>query len=436
MKAVYRFVPLRVVLWTCLAFLAVTPARADRLPASYLLVKLCPVASVRAAQTLSGHGFERWQPLGVPGWFRAFASQGRLARIRTALARDPNVLAVEPDQRVHAALLPDDTHWDLQWGPAKIGAPFAWDVTAGRASVVIAVMDSGMDMDHEDLADQLWVNPGEIGSDGIDNDGNGKVDDVHGWRFLQSGESDDLEDGLGHGTHVAGIVAAGGNNGQGIAGVAWGSRLMILKVLDDQGDGRYSDVAEALAYAVDNGARVANLSIGGDEDNPLLRDAVDYAYQHDVLVVAAAGNGYAAPVLYPAAYERALAIVASDWNDRRAAYSNQGPEVDLTAPGTSIYSTCTSTRYCYKTGTSMATPHVAGLAALLWSQHLTYTVPQVVQVMIGSAYDLGAPGWDEYTGWGRIDARRVFSASVPSHMLYMPLVTRRFYPGLIWPEGE
>jgi subtilisin family serine protease len=265
----------------------------------------------------------------------------------------------------------------------------------------------------------------------VDDDGNGKVDDVNGWRFCHDAggypdESNDVTDGYGHGTHVSGIVAAKGNNGLGVAGVAWDCRLMVVKVLDDLGDGWYSDVAAGLVYATDNGAQIANLSLGGTEDNPLMADAVDYAEAQGTLVVAAAGNiahGHHA-VLYPAAYDNALAVAASDANDWRASFSCYGPEVDLAAPGSSVYSTCQGGGYCYKSGTSMAAPHVAGLAALIWSYRPTYTVTQVKETMIDTAHDIEGPGWDEYTGWGRIDAPR---ALVPPKdiKLYMPLIGQR-----------
>jgi subtilisin family serine protease len=254
------------------------------------------------------------------------------------------------------------------------------------------------------------------------------VDDIHGWRFGRDAEgnpneSNNLDDDHGHGTHVAGIAAAAGDNGLGIAGIAWGCRLMIVKVLDANGNGLESDVASALVYAVDNGARIANLSLGGDIDSPLMRDAVDYASEHGVLVVAAAGNNSGA-VLYPAAYEPVLAVAASDANDERAPYSSHGPEVDLTAPGSGIYSTCVGDQYCGKSGTSMATPHVSGLAALIWSRYSDYTAAQVRQALIDSARDMGTPGWDEYTGWGRIDAWRAISGTSASWVFYVPFVVQ------------
>jgi subtilisin family serine protease len=343
-----------------------------------------------------------------------------LAHISTELGDDQNVLAIEVDQRVQATLTPNDTYWAQQWGPSKTRVSAAWDATTGRESIVIAVLDTGIDLDHSDLAGQVWMNPGEVPENGLDDDENGQVDDIYGWRFGQD-QDDDIADDHGHGTHVSGIIAARGNNQTGIAGMAWGCRIMVVKVLDYKGDGYYSDVANGLVYATDNGARIANLSLGGDEPSQVIKDAVDYARAHGTLVVAAAGNTRS-EVLYPAAYEGALAIAASDQNDRRAPYSNHGPEVDLAAPGSSIYSTCVGNSYCYKSGTSMAAPHVSGLAALIWSVYPDHTAAQVTERLQETAQDIESPGWDEYTGWGRIDAQNALVAMEAPWTFYLPII--------------
>ena len=311
---------------------------------------------------------------------------------------------------------------------------YTWDsdmidiekVSQTGAGVYVAVLDTGVDLNHSDLVDQIWVNPTEVPGNGLDDDGNGHVDDIHGWRFGHDAignpyESNLVDDDHGHGTHVAGIIAARGNNGQGIAGMAWGSRVMIVKVLDQEGDGYYSEVADGLVYATDNGASIANLSLGGSQRSQLMEDAVAYANAHDTVVIAAAGNTGSA-VLYPAAYPGAVAVAATDQNDNHLSFSCFGPEIDLAAPGSLIYSTCLGDRYCFKSGTSMATPHVAGLAALVRSQSPGYTAAQIVQHLRSTATDLDSPGWDEYTGWGRIDAHRALSAPQTLRMYYMPLV--------------
>ncbi len=415
-----------------LALLAAIPAHAgmsrDRLsidesppPTRRLLIKLRPQAQVAPGHVLSGYGIEQWTSLQVPGWIRATVPDTRLAHISAELAHDQNVLAIEEDHHVQVTLTPNDTYWAQQWGPGKTRVSAAWDVTTGREGIVIAVLDTGIDLDHSDLRGQVWVNPGEVPGNGIDDDGNGKVDDIHGWRFGQD-QDHNIDDDHGHGTHVSGIIAARGNNQTGIAGMAWGCRIMVVKVLDYKGNGHYSDVANGLMYATDNGARIANLSLGGVEPSQVIKDAVDYARAHGTLVVAAAGNTHSA-VLYPAAYEGALAIAASDQNDHRAPYSCYGPEVDLAAPGSSIYSTCVGDSYCSKSGTSMAAPHVSGLAALIWSAYPDHTAAQVTQRLLETAQDIESPGWDEYTGWGRIDAQNALSAMPAPWTLYLPIST-------------
>jgi subtilisin family serine protease len=301
-----------------------------------------------------------------------------------------------------------------------VRAPAAWNINTGSPNIVVAVLDTGIDLDHSDLIGQLWVNPGEIRGNGLDDDGNGHIDDIHGWNVLESGSSV-IDDDHGHGTHVSGIIAARGNNGQGIAGMAWSSRVMVVKVLDEYGDGYYSDLAEGLTYAADNGARVANLSLGGTMPSQLLQDAIDYAHARGTLIVAATGNTNSA-IQYPAASDNTLAVAASNRDDERASFSCYGPEADLTAPGSSIYSTCLGGDYCPKSGTSMASPHVAGLAALIYAQEPTLTPNQVAQLLKETSQDIDAPGWDPYTGWGRIDAYRVLAKMDAQFSYYFPIV--------------
>ena len=349
-----------------------------------------------------------------------------------ALRRDPQVAFAELDYAIHVEETqspdaPNDPGWPNQWAPPKIQAPSAWQVTTGTPNVVIAVVDTGVQLDHEDLVGSLWTNPGEIADNGVDDDGNGKTDDVWGWRFYHEWDGDaylprednQVTDDHGHGTHVAGIASAVVDNGVGIAGVAGGARVMPVKVLDGSGTGWHSDLARGIAYAVDEGARIVNLSLGDPNSSATLQAAVDYAHTHGALTVAAAGNG-GKPVLYPAACDHALGVSATNQDDHRWYDTNHGPEVDVAAPGVSIYSTgwtgeCSS-GYCYKSGSSMATPHVAGLAALLWSERPDLTSAQVVEAITSTALDVNAdtyPGRDDYLGWGRIEAAEALSATSP-----------------------
>lgn len=350
--------------------------------------------------------------------------------------QNPAVAFAEPDYIITAdsgsssGRIPDDPFYDQQWSLQKIGVSIAWEVTTGLPDVLIAVVDSGVQLDHPDLADKIWTNPGEIPGNQLDDDGKGKVDDVHGWHFYHQdtnlgfvpAEDANVSDDFGHGTHVAGIVAASTNNQTGISGISWNSRIMPVKVLDQYGSGFYSDIAAGIIYAADNGAKIINLSLGGVQPSELLRSAVDYAHNHGALVIAAAGNSGAA-VLYPAAYDPALAVAATDKNDQRPAFSNFGPQVDLAAPGTNIYSTWYRSNYFTKSGTSMATPHVAGVAALLWSYNPSLTADEIARILMHSAVDIEPAGVDIYTGWGRLSAARAVDYLVRSTM-FLPVISR------------
>jgi len=333
------------------------------------------------------------------------------------LRDDPGLVFAEPNYLAHAAeTIPDDPHYTEQWSLPRIRAPEAWDLTTGD-DLTIAVIDTGVDLDHPDLVGKLWTNAGEIPDNGLDDDGNGYVDDSHGWDFV----NDDAEpqDDHWHGTHVAGIAAADTDNGQGVAGVSWGARIMPLKVLDASGEGNYANVASAMVYAADNGARILNLSLGGEDYSAALAEAVGYARERGCFLAAAAGNDSGA-VLYPAANGGVLAIAATTRWDRRWYGSNYGSEVDAAAPGADIYSTILNNTYSSASGTSTAAPHVSGLAALVWSVQPDITNDEVARVITETARDLGTPGWDEFYGWGRIDAYQAVS-SVAVFRVYLPL---------------
>ncbi len=309
--------------------------------------------------------------------------------------------------------IPNDPFFFSQWSLSKIGAPMVWHYTTGSSDIIMAIIDSGIQLDHPDLIDRIWTNPGEIPGNHLDDDGNGKVDDIYGWHFYHfytdagflPAEDANVLDDFGHGTHIAGIAAAATDNSVGVSGLSWGARILPVKVLDQYGSGWYSDIAAGIIYAVDNGAKIINLSLGGKPDSLLLRSTVDYARSHDVLVVAAAGNSNE-PVYFPAAYDPVLAVAATDENDQRPAFSNYGPQVDLAAPGTNIYSTWYRTNDFNRSGTSMSTPHVSGVAALLWSRDPSLTADEITDILVQSAADIEPTGKDDYTGWGRLSANR------------------------------
>ncbi len=336
------------------------------------------LASVRAA--LSAQDARAVGEVPALGIQRTRVPRGQELAIITVLRHHPLVEYAEPNYIIRAVLTPDDPDFSSQWGLTKIGAPQAWDVTTGSSDLIIAIIDSGIDLDHPDLSGKIILGYDYVNEDWIP------------------------DDDYGHGTNVAGIAAAWTNNGQGVAGVSWGARLMALKVLDAEGSGSYADVASAMIYAADHGAKIINLSLGGDYDSQTLHDAVIYAHNAGCVLAAATGNDYGSVVLYPAKYAEAMAVAATDSTDQRAGFSNYGPEVDVAAPGVNIYSTHLGGGYTYKDGTSMAAPHVAGLAALIWSAYPSYTNNQVKSRIETTAVDLGDSGWDQYYGHGRIDA--------------------------------
>lgn len=261
---------------------------------------------------------------------------------------------------------------------ADINAPEAWAITAGsKNGPVMGVIDTGVDYNHPDLKANMWVNPGEIANDGIDNDNNGYVDDIHGWDFAN--DDNNPMDGNGHGTHVAGTMAAKGNDGRGIVGVNWTGQIMALKFLSDGGSGSTADAIKAVLYATDNGADLTNNSWGGGGYSQALRDAI----ANSSLFVAAAGNDGTnndnGPH-YPSNYNlpNVISVAASDRNDGKASFSNYGKvSVDLAAPGKDIYSSVPGGKYDSYSGTSMASPHVAGVAGLIMTRYPNATARQV-----------------------------------------------------------
>jgi hypothetical protein len=309
---------------------------------------------------------------------------------------------VEPSVMFYVDFVPNDPDWQKQWGPQKIEANWAWNTTKGDPSILVAVIDTGIDWNHPDLA----ANYVPLGYDWVNDDPN-PMDD------------------FGHGTHCAGIIAAVLNNSIGIAGLAQ-VRIMAEKAFNANGSGDDVDCAKAIVHAVDQGADVLSLSWGGYGESTLIHEAVEYAYDHGVLVIAAAGNDITECKHYPAGYEEVVAVTATDESDNPASFTNFGDWVEVAAPGVDIYSTMPTyhvtlnyygfpMNYGYLSGTSMACPHVAGVAALIWSQFPNMTRDQVRAQMRYTTDDLGNPGFDEYYGYGRINARAAVEQVMPEH---------------------
>lgn len=249
---------------------------------------------------------------------------------------------------------------------ADIDAPEAWLKTTGSDNVLVAVIDTGIDYNHPDLKDNMWTNPGEIPGDGIDNDGNGVIDDIHGYNAYA--DDGDPMDGHSHGTHCAGTIAGQGNNGKGVTGVAWDAKLMGVKIFADSGRTSSDAILRGILYATKNGARITSNSWGGGGSNQLIKDAFEKSAAFHVMAAGNEGRNVDRRENYPSGYDipNSIAVAATDRNDRLAGFSNYGKkEVDLAAPGVETYSTIPNGRYGYKSGTSMATPHVSGAAALL-----------------------------------------------------------------------
>jgi subtilisin family serine protease len=375
------------------------------------------------------------RPERPPGVFRVtFRGPVDLAAVRRRMALRPDVEYAEPVLRARVTATTSDPYlassgaWgqayqDL-WGLHKIAAPAAWDLATGQG-VVVAVIDTGSDLGHPDLAASLWHNPGEIAGNGADDDGNGFVDDALGWDFAH-GDADPSDD-YGHGTHVAGTLAAVGDNGSGVVGVAWGAKVMTVKGLDENGAGDSDRLAEAIVYAAENGARVINMSWRMIGFSQVVEDALAAAYGQGVVLVASAGNDFTeAWRVHPASSRYVLCIGASTPTDLRAQFSNAGGSLDVLAPGgaesgdngggniLSLRSSLLSAAfpsslwvgsgYLRLDGTSMAAPHVAGLAALLLEAQPGLTPEEVRQAIRRSAADILAAGWDLESGYGRIAA--------------------------------
>ncbi len=344
-------------------------------------------------------------------------SSGKVEATIAAYQAEPSVEYAEPDYITEPAYEPNDPYYadGTQWGPQKIHAPEAWDICTGDPNVVIAIVDWGVDLQHPDLASEIWTNPGEIPHNGIDDDGNGYVDDVYGWDFAN--DDNDPQDDFGHGSHMGGIAAAATDNGVGIAGVGFDSRIMAVKVGDGTtGRAAYSDIAFGIMYAADNGAKVISLSLGAYAYSGFLEAAVNYAWDAGCVLVASVGNNNVSDPFYPAAYGNVIGISATDREDVRASWSNYGSYVSVAAPGVSIYSTYWNggSTYTHLSGTSASTPHVAGVAALLFAQDGGRSNAEVRSLIEVAADDLGEAGWDPYYGYGRVNAYRAVAPPTPT----------------------
>gem|GEM_PF-755591 len=369
-----------------------------------------------------------------------------------AYKENPHIEYAQPNYIMNVQMVPNDPYWsstntwgqgyDDLWGLKKIQADKAWDIADGTG-VVVAVVDTGVDYNHPDISGNIWSNSDEIPGNGIDDDHNGYIDDVRGWDFAY-GDAEVI-DRMGHGTHVAGTIAAVGNNNTGIIGVAPKAKIMPVKGLSDTGSGYTDRLAAGIKYAAENGADVINNSWGGGPSfiNPVAEDAVRYAYNLGSVVVFAAGNSTQDVYAYsPQNQPQVITVAASSEIDRNTNFSNFGEMLDVAAPGgahcydpeicdrrniLSLKSATVADRmlvgsspivggqYLRLAGTSMAAPHVAGLAALIVQKHPEFTVEEVRQAIRVGSDDtgIGTPGYNSYVGHGRINALKSLNVSSP-----------------------
>ncbi|NIR68767.1 S8 family serine peptidase, partial [candidate division KSB1 bacterium] len=385
-----------------------------------------------------------------------FSETEKIAKIISAYEHDPNVEYVQPNyvHRIHA--IPDDPLLSEQISLNVLQAEEAWQLQLASPDVIVGVIDTGLDYEHEDLRDALWMNEGEdldgngrIDStdfNGLDDDGNGFVDDIRGWDFTDAPtfpDGGDFEmpdndpfDENGHGTSVAGIVGASGDNGLGIAGLAYGCRIMNLRAGTSRGLLEEDDVASAIVYAVENGAQIINMSFGDNVASPLLRDVIQFAYEQNCVLVASAGNSNTDKIHFPSGFTETVSVGATNADDRLAGFSNYGSSVDLVAPGVNVLTTERADNYGSFSGTSAAAPFVSGLAALILSRTPEMSNEAVKGLLISTTDDLGQQGWDNFYASGRMNAfKAVQSAFFSIVRIDYPKVDQGFANGPIHIRG-
>lgn len=386
---------------------------------------LAGINSRHGSSVISTSRFAGFKRLRIPG-------RKTVAEMVEIYKKNPNVEYAEPNFLAHAfGMVPNDPFYDpYQWNMKQINMEQAWDISTGMPDVIVAVIDTGVAYeDYEVFVD----NPG-LGQDYtityIQAPDLASTMFVEGWDFVN--DDDHPNDDEGHGTHVTGTIAQSTNNDEGVAGIAYDTSIMPIKVLDNTGSGTYADIADGIYYAVDNGADIINMSLGGSTGATTLEAAVKYAYENGVTIICASGNdGAATAVSYPAAYDAyCIAVGATDFNEEVAYYSNGGGSLDLTAPGgdttvdlngdgfvdgvlqQTFGDNPTDMGYYFYQGTSMAAPHVSGVAALLIAANSDITPNEIREALQSTAKDKGAADWDAAYGWGVVDAEAALIYSI------------------------
>jgi subtilisin family serine protease len=342
------------------------------------------VAEAQVAALVAGEVIQRWTI--VPGLTHFTVENMSVEDAIRLIEAIPGVEYAEPDHYQRIAVTPNDPRYSQLWGmnqtnDADIDAPQGWDIFTGNPNFAVAVIDTGIQTNHPDLAANIWSNPNEVAGNGIDDDGNGRIDDINGWDFVNN-DNNPMDDN-GHGTHCAGTIGGVGNNGVGVVGVVWRTKLVGLKFLSAGGSGSTSAALSALQYCVGKNIKVSNNSWGGGGFNQSMANALTTAAGIGHLFVAAAGNAGTnndASPSYPASYSNpnVIAVAATASNDTLASFSQYGAtSVDLGAPGVNIVSTYPTNSYATLSGTSMATPHVAGVVTAVYGQNPSWTYQQV-----------------------------------------------------------
>lgn len=348
---------------------------------------------------------------------------------------DPDIEYLQVANTYQLDYMPNDSLIAQQWALNKIKAFDAWDITTGVDTVLLGVIDTGIDYDHPDLNTKIFINPGETGLDnlgrdkrnnGIDDDGNGFIDDFRGWDFTDRqgfpfdstggdylGWDNDPYDDQGHGTYISGIASAEANNLSGIAGAAPNIKVLNLRAFDPGGYGEEDDVAAAILYAVQIGCKVINMSFGDNAFSYVLRDVIRYAYSQNIVLVASAGNSGSSAPHYPSGYSEVICVGNSTEQDFVSNSSNYGSTLDLVAPGSLIMTTARNSGYSVISGTSASAPYVSAAAALILSKQ-SFSNEEVKQILKSTTDDIGESGWDIRSGAGRLNLYKALSVTAPS----------------------
>jgi subtilisin family serine protease len=363
------------------------------------------------------------RPRSATSAWRLFHTDRDVKQLCAELRTDPAVAAVQPNYRYRICRTPNDPDFPDQYAHTLIHMEEAWDISTGSRDIVVAVLDTGIDVNHPDLRDNIWINPGEIPNNDIDDDNNGYIDDVHGWNFesdsnevnptVDAGASSDSV--ITHGTMVAGVIAATGDNDIGVTGVNWAGSVMALRLSLEITS---VEVAAGLDYAAANGADVLNMSFAADEfgpeGDPIVREAIDRAYAAGVLLIASAGNDDTGRPNYPAAYYNVMAVSSTDGEDMKTGHSSFGPWVDIAAPGTDIVTTTFDESYVATAGTSFSSPYIGAVAALVMAANPELTAVEVRAILENTTDDVYYGEVDPgpaYIGTGRTNAFTALQAA-------------------------